>query len=93
MRLHEITNEQLAEVAPVPPTGPNSNKPKQMQVVKDTNTETQLIDPKTKVKTTVPKDPKKPGNTTTDAAGQVTVNTKQTGTVKPLKSGQKVNVV
>ena len=95
MRLSDITQESLLEMAPVAPKGPTANSPKQMQVVKDDPKSTTVKDPKTNVTMNIPKDPKKPGTTTTDDKGNVTINTKDTGPVKTqgLKTGATVNVV
>lgn len=99
MRISDITQEPLLEMGPTAPTAPtgpsNATGPKQMQVVKDDNKATTVIDPKTKVTMNIPKDPKKPGATSTDKQGNVTINTKQTGpgAQQGLKSGTKVNVI
>ena len=99
MRLSDITQEPLLEMGPTPPTTPtgpgNANGPKQMQVVKDDDKATTVVDPKTKVTMNIPKDPKKPGAASTDKQGNVTINTKTSGpgAQQGLKAGTKVNVI
>ena len=80
MKIYEIVNEQMA--------------PGQMlDVMDDNDKETVLIDPKTKVKTVVPKDPNKPGFIQKDDQGKLTMSTKTNGTVdKSIKPGDKVTV-
>ena len=64
-----------------------------LQVMKDTDKETVLIDPRTKVQTLVPKDPKKPGMLSKDERGNLTLDTKAKGTVdRGIKPGDKVTV-
>jgi hypothetical protein len=64
-----------------------------LDVLDDNDNETTLIDPKTKVKTVVPKDPNKPGIIAKDDRGQLTLNTKTNGTVdKGIKPGDKITV-
>lgn len=59
----------------------------------DTDKETVLIDPKTKIKTVVPKDPKKPGAISKDNTGKLTLDTKTAGTVsRGMRPGDKVQV-
>lgn len=77
MRINEIISEQAGF----------------LQIEKDDDKETVLVDPKTKVKTVVPKDPKKPGMITPDERGQLTLDTKTKGTVnRGIKPGDKVQV-
>lgn len=69
------------------------NQKQELDVVRDTPKQTELIDPKTKVKTIVPKDPKKPGAIAKDAQGKLTMNKQQTGSVsRGIKPGDKVSV-
>ena len=64
-----------------------------LQIEKDDDNETTLVDPKTKIKTTVPKDPSKPGAITTDERGNLTLDTKTKGTVdRGIKPGDNVTV-
>lgn len=64
-----------------------------LQIDQDDDKETVLIDPKTKIKTTVPKDPRKPGAIAKDERGNLTLDTKTTGTVdRGIKPGDKVLV-
>ena len=65
----------------------------ELSVLADDPKQTVLIDPKTKVKTVVPKDPNKPGMIAKDDKGQLTLNTQTTGTVdKSIKPGEKVTI-
>jgi transcription antitermination factor NusG len=61
----------------------------------DDQKQTVLVDPKTKVKTVVPKDPNKPGMIKRDEKGQLTFS-KATNKPQPvekgLKPGEKVKV-
>jgi hypothetical protein len=60
---------------------------------KTTTNETVLVDPKTKIKTTVPKDPSKPGAIAKDERGNLTLDTKTKGTVdRGIKPGDNVVV-
>lgn len=80
MKIHEIVTEQMAPGA-------------MLDVLDDNDQETTLVDPKTKVKTVVPKDPKKPGMIQKDPQGKLTLSTKTNGTVdKGVKPGDKVTV-
>ena len=64
-----------------------------LQIEKDDDNETILVDPKTKIKTTVPKDPSKPGAITKDERGNLTLDTKTKGTVdRGIKPGDNVVV-
>jgi hypothetical protein len=64
-----------------------------LQIEKDDDNETVLVDPKTKIKTTVPKDPSKPGAIAKDERGNLTLDTKTKGTVdRGIKPGDKVVV-
>jgi hypothetical protein len=64
-----------------------------LQIEKDDDTETVLVDPKTKIKTTVPKDPSKPGAIAKDERGNLTLDTDTKGTVdRGIKPGDKVLV-
>ena len=65
----------------------------QLQVLDTNDKETTLIDPKTKVRTVVPKDPKKPGMISPNEKGQFELKQKQNGAVaKELKKGDTVNI-
>lgn len=64
-----------------------------LQIELDDEKETVLVDPKTKIKTVVPKDPSKPGAITKDERGNLTLDTKTKGTVdRGIKPGNKVLV-
>lgn len=64
-----------------------------LQIELDDEKETVLVDPKTKIKTVVPKDPSKPGAITKDERGNLTLDTKTKGTVdRGIKPGDKVLV-
>lgn len=64
-----------------------------LQIEKDDDNETVLVDPKTKIKTTVPKDPSKPGAIAKDERGNLTLDTKTKGTVdRGIKPGDNVVV-
>ena len=64
-----------------------------LQIEKDDEKQTVLVDPKTKIKTTVPKDPSKPGAITKDDRGNLTLDTKTKGTVdRGIKPGDNVVV-
>lgn len=74
-------SELLAEQSPI------------LQIMKDDEKETVLVDPKTKIQTVVPKDPMKPGAITKDERGNLTLDTKVKGTVdRGIKPGDKVMV-
>lgn len=78
MKMHEILSEMGSQV---------------LQIEKDDDKETVLIDPKSKVKTVVPKDPSKPGAIAKDERGNLTLDTKIKGTVdRGIKPGDKVTV-
>ena len=68
--------------------------PTELKVVSSDQKSTTLEDPKTKVKTVVPNDPKKPGMISKDAdTNQLTLNTNQPGEVSnTVKPGDKVKV-
>lgn len=67
--------------------------PQILQIEKDDDKETTLVDPNTKVKTIVPKDPKKPGMISKDDAGKLTLDTKTTGAVdRGIRPGDRVQV-
>jgi len=69
------------------------NQQQELQVTKDSPKETELVDPKTKVKTIVPKDPKKPGAIAKDAQGKLSMNKQEKGSVnRGIKPGDKVSV-
>tara|TARA_B110000503_G_scaffold128364_1_gene199268 strand:- start:991 stop:1233 length:243 start_codon:yes stop_codon:yes gene_type:complete len=75
MKIYEILSEQDAV----------------LQIEKDDEKQTVLIDPKTKIRTTVPKDPMKPGAITKDERGTLTLDTKTKGTVdRGIKPGDNV---
>ena len=64
-----------------------------LQIQQDDDKETVLVDPKTKIKTTVPKDPSKPGAIAKDERGNLTLDTKTKGTVdRGIKPGDNVTV-
>ena len=64
-----------------------------LQIAQDDEKETVLIDPKTKIKTVVPKDPMKPGAIAKDERGNLTLDTKTKGTVdRGIKPGDNVTV-
>jgi hypothetical protein len=64
-----------------------------LQIEKDDDKETVLIDPKSKVKTIVPKDPTKPGAISKDARGNLTLDQTNKGPVnRGIKPGDKVMV-
>jgi hypothetical protein len=64
-----------------------------LQIELDDEKETVLVDPKTKIKTVVPKDPTKPGAIAKDERGNLTLDTKAKGTVdRGIKPGDKVLV-
>lgn len=64
-----------------------------LQIEKDDEKETVLVDPKSKIKTVVPKDPMKPGAITKDERGNLTLDPKTKGTVdRGIKPGDKVLV-
>jgi hypothetical protein len=80
MKMYEIMLEQMQ---------PGST----LDVLDDNDNETTLVDPKTKVKTVIPKDPNKPGMIAKNDKGQLTLNTKTNGTVdKGIKPGDKITV-
>jgi hypothetical protein len=67
--------------------------PQMLQIEKDDDKETTLVDPNTKVKTIVPKDPKKPGMIAKDETGKLTLDTKTTGSVdRGIRPGDRVQV-
>lgn len=67
--------------------------PQMLQIEKDDDKETTLVDPITKVKTIVPKDPKKPGMIAKDETGKLTLDTKTTGKVeRGIRPGDRVQV-
>lgn len=64
-----------------------------LQIEKDDEKQTTLVDPKTKIKTIVPKDPTKPGAITKDERGKLTLDTNTKGTVnRGIKPGDNVVV-
>jgi hypothetical protein len=64
-----------------------------LQIEKDDEQQTTLIDPKTKIKPIVPKDPMKPGAIAKDERGNLTLDTKTKGTVdRGIKPGDNVTV-
>jgi hypothetical protein len=77
MKIYEVINKSQQE----------------LQVVKDNPKETELVDPKTKIKTIVPKDPKQPGAIAKDAQGKLTMNKQEKGPVnRGIRPGDKVSV-
>jgi len=64
-----------------------------LQIEKDDDNETILVDPKTKIKTVVPKDPSKPGAIQADERGELTLDPKVKGSVdRGIKPGDTVKV-
>ena len=64
-----------------------------LQIEKDDEQQTTLVDPKTKIKTIVPKDPMKPGAISKDERGKLTLDTKTKGTVdRGIKPGDNVTI-
>lgn len=64
-----------------------------LQIEKDDDDETVLVDPKTKIKTVVPKDPSKPGAIQADERGELTLDPNVKGTVdRGIKPGDTVKV-
>jgi hypothetical protein len=64
-----------------------------LQIEKDDDKETTLVDPKTNVKTVVPKDPNKPGMIKTNDAGKLELDTKTSGKIeRGIKPGDAVMV-
>jgi len=64
-----------------------------LQIELDDEKETVLVDPKTKIKTVVPKDPSKPGAIAKDERGQLTLDPNVKGSVdRGIKPGDKVLV-
>lgn len=65
----------------------------QLQVLDTNDKETVLVDPKSSVKTVIPKDPKKPGMISPNEKGEFELKQKQPGAVaKELKKGDTVKV-
>lgn len=65
----------------------------QLQVLATDDKETTLVDPATKVKTVIPKDPKKPGMISPNDKGEFELKQKQNGPVaKELKPGDTVKI-
>ena len=65
--------------------------PQELNVVRDDPKQTTLVDPKTKVQTIIPKDPKKPGMIAKDDKGKLTLDTKTAGSVdNSIKPGQRL---
>jgi len=92
MRLYEV-NKELSEM--IPTGGTVSSSPAQGQELKVDSQDakqTTLIDPKTKVKTVVPNDPKKPGMIQKDQAGKAHLLAKPQGPVQQVKPGDTVTV-
>jgi len=80
MKIYEVIQEQMVSGS-------------QLDVLDDNDKETTLVDPKSKVKTVIPKDPNKPGMIAKDERGQLKLNTKTNGTVdKGIKPGDKITV-
>jgi len=64
-----------------------------LQIQSDDEKETVLIDPKSNVKTVVPKDPNKPGMIKTNAQGKLELDTKTSGKIeRGIKPGDAVMV-
>lgn len=88
MKINEITSRSTQGTSGS--VGSSSNS---LEVEKVNDNETVLVDPKTKVKTVVPKDPKKPGIIQKDKRGQLVLNKKTSGPVdSDVKPGDKVSV-
>ena len=65
----------------------------ELNVERDTGTEIHLKDPKTGVKTVVPKSPTKPGTLAVDDQGNVEIDLNNTGSIdNKLRPGSKVKV-
>jgi hypothetical protein len=74
-------NEIITEMSPM------------LQIEKDDDKETVLVDPKSKVRTVVPKDPNKPGMIKTNDKGQLELDTKTSGKIeRGIKPGDAVMV-
>jgi hypothetical protein len=70
-----------------------SEMDKVLQIQQDDEKQTTLVDPKTKIKTIVPKDPMKPGAISKDERGKLTLDTKTKGTVdRGIKPGDNVTI-
>jgi len=64
-----------------------------LQIQSDDEKETVLIDPKSNVKTVVPKDPNKPGMIKTNDQGKLELDTKTSGKIeRGIKPGDAVMV-
>jgi len=64
-----------------------------LEIEKVDDNETILVDPQTKIKTIVPKDPSKPGAIQPDASGELTLDPKVKGSVdRSIKPGDTVKV-
>lgn len=86
MRINEITSRSTA---PSGTTGSAGSK--SLEVQKVNKKQTVLVDPKTKVKTIVPKDPNKPGAIKKNSKGEFELNTnKNSGLDSEIKPGDKV---
>lgn len=87
MKINEITSRSTSGSS----VGSNSAS---LQVHKVDNKQTVLIDPKSKIKTVVPKDPNKPGAIRKNKKGEFELNTKkQSGLDSELKPGDKVKKI
>ena len=74
-------NEIITEMSPM------------LQIEKDDDKETVLVDPKSNVKTVVPKDPTKPGMIKTNDQGKLELDTKTSGKVeRGIRPGDAVMV-
>ena len=74
-------NEIITEMSPM------------LQIEKDDEKETVLVDPKSNVKTVVPKDPNKPGMIKTNDQGKLELDTKTSGKVeRGIKPGDAVMI-
>jgi len=66
---------------------------KELQVQADDERQTVLVDPKSKVQTVIPKDPKKPGMIKPNQQGELELDTKSSGEVdRTVKVGDMVKV-
>ena len=64
-----------------------------LKIEDDDDNETILVDPKTKIKTVVPKDPSKPGAIQADERGELTLDPNVKGSVdRGIKPGDTVKV-
>ena len=79
MKIQEIVTEQFAKGAA-------------LAVLDDNDKETTLVDPKTKVRTVIPKDPKKPGMIQKDQQGKLALSMNPGKVDNAIKPGDTVTV-